>query len=158
MFFGKGSMNENLRQQFGRPRRKQLMTKEAKLRKQKRLKVMSEPITAEEIIAFANRLRTVNHGTLMAGDKTVVSQCWIYPSKGEGKGYGSHSRKGHSIGAHRFALAIKEGCTPNDLENFHAGHAPREHCIGYRCCNPAHLLKQPSPINRSFGRDGQKPE
>src|SRR5438552_3671463 len=89
MFFGKGSMKENLRQHFGRPRRKKLMTKAAKLRKQKRLKVMSEPITAEEIIAFANRLTTVDHGTLLAGDMTAVNQCWIYPSKGEGKGYGS---------------------------------------------------------------------
>jgi hypothetical protein len=54
--------------------------------------------------------------------------------------------------AHRFALAVKLGCTIWDLEDYEAAHTSKILCVGGRCCNPEHLTKKPIDPNRSWDR------
>ena len=55
------------------------------------------------------------------------------------------------VGAHRFALAVKLGCTMSDLDGYDCAHLPLR-CVGSKCCNPAHLTKKESEPNRSWDR------
>jgi len=107
-----------------------------------RYAALSQPITLEEILEFSGRLVAVDYGH---------GQCWIYPGKSVGGASNTYARmwfRGLWVGAHRFALAIKEGCTLWDLEGFEAGHAHKGICQGGRCCNPEHLTRQTPPVNR----------
>jgi hypothetical protein len=116
-----------------------------------RRKALSLPITIEQVTGFDLKLVPVAYGN---------GTCWLYPS---GKGtpidtgrtvYSNLKFNGQTVTAHRFALAVKEGCTMMGLENYDAAHAPVSVCMGGRCCNPDHLCKKPVPKNRSFDRIG----
>ena len=105
---------------------------------------MFQPITIEQIGAFDLKLVPVAYG---------LGTCWLYPS-GSKAVYAMCSHNGHSIQAHRFALAVKLGCTVQWLDEFDAAHSPVEVCMGGRCCHPDHLFKKTPPRNRSFDRVG----
>jgi hypothetical protein len=114
--------------------------------KQKR-KRLSLRITLQQVAEFSARLVPINYGS--------GSGCWIYPSKGSTGASGSYayySFNGVQIGPHRFALAVKLGCTLWDLDGFDAAHSSKEICVGGRCCNPDHLYKKRSEPNRSWDR------
>ncbi len=106
-----------------------------------------DPITADEIAKFRQRIVPVPHGQGL---------CWIYRTKSKsGKGhldcngnpipwhYALMRFRGTQIGTHRFALALKEGCCIWELFDYQAGHLPNEVCMGAPCCNPEHMVKQP---------------
>jgi len=120
-----------------------------------RQKALSQPITMEEKADFSSRLFAVHYGR---------GTCWIYPGKSTSGVMNDYARKwfrGQWVGAHRFALAIKLGCTLWDFEGFEAGHASKSVCMGGRCCNPDHLSKQTPPLNRwqrsaDYRKFGQK--
>jgi hypothetical protein len=106
-----------------------------------RYKALSQPITAEQHMNFKKHLLAIPHGP---------DFCWVHVSKvttGKVKSYAKVKYNGFWVPTHRFALAMKMGCTPWDLEGFNAGHAPAWECMGGRCCNPSHLTKQTTPVN-----------
>jgi len=115
-------------------------------RSQKRYSALSQPITAEHISYHSQFLEAVPFGK---------SYCWLYTHKSAGgasKSYGRFKFHGIWILAHRFALAVKLGCTMLELEGYEAAHAPADVCIGGRCCNPEHLKRKESDPNRSWDR------
>jgi hypothetical protein len=117
---------------------------------------LSQPITAEQHVNYKKHLLAIPHG---------MGECWIHVSKsttGRTKTYTKVKYNGYWVPAHRFALAVKLGCTRWDLEGFNAGHAPAWVCMGGRCCNPGHLRKEVTPQgawSRSADRfeNGAKP-
>lgn len=109
-----------------------------------RYRALSKRITIGQIGAFDLNLVPVAYG---------LGTCWLYPS-GSKATYASLSHNGHSVQAHRFALAVKLNCTLWDLDGFDAAHAPVDICMGGRCCHPDHLFKKTPPKNRSFDRVG----
>lgn len=111
-----------------------------------RRKRLSLKITLRQVAEFSSRLVVVDYGS---GDG-----CWIYPSgrAGASGAYGNYSFNGLQVGPHRFALAVKLGCTLWDLNGYDAAHAPLAVCVGGRCCNPNHLNRKPSEPNRSWDR------
>ena len=113
-------------------------------RARSRYRALSQPIMIEQIGAFDFKLVSVAYG---------LGTCWLYPS-GSKAVYAMCSHNGHSIQAHRFALAVKLGCTVQSLDEFDAAHSPVEVCMGGRCCHPDHLFKRTPPRNRSFDRLG----
>ena len=124
----------------------------------KREAVFSQPITAEEITYQCQYLEAVPY----AG-----GFCWIYTSKstsGRSKTYGKMSFRGFKVEPHRFALAVKLGCTLWDLEDSKAGHAHTSKCLGGRCCKHMHLKKENSTAAGAWARSrdmqdvGSKPE
>jgi hypothetical protein len=133
-------------------KRKYVSPAEAKKRKRARARTkarelaLSLPITIEQVIAFDCKIVPVMHG---------YGECWLHLSKsssGETGSYGQMQHNGQTIGSHRFALAVKLGCTLSDLKGFDASHAPLTICMGGRCCNPAHLEKKQETANRSRDR------
>src|SRR5262245_50047340 len=111
------------------------LTAAQQAREKKRHDALSRPIRVEQVINARKYLVQVNHGH---------RYCWIYTAKstrGKESEYAKMEYNGVWIAAHRFALAVKLGCTPWDLEGYHIMHAPVEVCISGRCCNPEHLSK-----------------
>jgi hypothetical protein len=126
--------------------RRRKLTPEQIKRSQERYPGLSQPITKEDILYHAQFLCPVNFGH---------GYCWIYVRKSTGGASGSYSRLKFRkvwVGAHRFALAVKLGCTLWDLEGYDAAHAPSDICVGGRCCNPEHLSRKLSDANRSWDR------
>ena len=112
-----------------------------------RRKRLSLKITLQQVAEFSSRLVRVDHGN--------GGGCWIYPSKGSTGASGSYAYynfNGVQLGPHRFALAVKLGCTLWDLNGYDAAHSSKATCAGGRCCNPAHLTQKPSEPNRSWDR------
>ncbi len=100
---------------------------------------LSQPITAEQHLNFKKHLYPIAHG---------AGHCWIHVSKattGRTKTYTRVKFNGVLIPAHRFALAVKLGCTLWQLDGVNAGHAPAWECMGGRCCNLDHLLPETAP-------------
>jgi hypothetical protein len=100
---------------------------------------LSQPITAEQHVTFKKHLLAIRHGD---------GHCWIHVAKstaGRSRTYTKIKYNGFWLPAHRFALAVKLGCTPWQLEGFNAGHSPAWVCMGGRCCNPDHLRKERTP-------------
>jgi hypothetical protein len=131
------------------PARDALMRKKI-ARLEKRQAAFSQPITAEEIIYQCQYLEAVPY----AG-----GFCWIYTSKstsGRSKTYGKMSFRGFKVEPHRFALAVKLGCTLWDLENSKAGHAHTSKCLGGRCCKHIHLQKEDSTAAGAWARSRDK--
>jgi hypothetical protein len=123
------------------------MTPQQKARNQARYAALSRQITLEQVAEFSARLLHVDYGSW--------GGCWIYTGKavaGASKTYARMSHNNYPIMAHRFALAVKEGCTIWDLEGYDAAHASKAICKGGRCCNPDHLKKKLSEPNRSWDR------
>ncbi len=112
-----------------------------------RRKALSQQITLEQVCEFSSRLVRVDYGT---GDG-----CWLYLGKSAGGASKAYARKKHNgelVMVHRFALAVKLGCTVWDLEGYDCGHSSKAVCIGGRCCNPDHLTPKLSDPNRSWDR------
>jgi hypothetical protein len=81
--------------------------------------------------------------------------CWLYLGKSVGGASKAYARKKHNgelVMVHRFALAVKLGCTVWDLEGYDASHSSKAVCLGGRCCNPEHLKEKLSEPNRSWDR------
>ncbi|HEX3739624.1 MAG TPA: hypothetical protein VHV29_07850 [Terriglobales bacterium] len=115
-------------------------------RHKERYRAFRVPITLEQVCEFSSRLVRVDYGGQC---------CWLYPGKSVGGGSKVYARmkfNGELIMAHRFALAVKLGCTLWDLEGYDAAHSSKVLCIGGRCCNPEHLFKKTSEQNRSWDR------
>jgi hypothetical protein len=128
------------------PRAKK-MTPSQKARNKLRYAALRRPITLEQIAEFSARLVHVDYGS--------AGGCWIFTGKSvarQSKAYGRMSYNNLPIVAHRFALAVKLGCTLWDLEGYDAAHSSKAVCKGGRCCHPDHLTKKPSEPNRSWDR------
>jgi len=118
---------------------------------------LSKPITEQQIRDFEKHLVPVHYGK---------GFCWLFGAKsssGANASYGKLKFNGHWVAAHRFALAVKLGITPWELDGFWAGHGKVDKCVGTRCCNPDHLRKEIPPEGfwqRSKDRlkVGMKPE
>ena len=96
---------------------------------------LSKPITFEQIIHHSQFLEVVPY----AG-----GFCWLYTAKATGGRTGEYTKlklNGYRINAHRFALALKLGCTLWDLEGVQSGHHLVSTCMGGRCRNHVHLRK-----------------
>lgn len=116
-------------------------------RLKKRCKALSRPITLEQVAKFSAHLAHVDYGN--------DGGCWLFTGKstsGASQVYARISHNGCLINAHRFALAVKLGCTLWDLEGYDAAHASKAVCVGGRCCRPEHLTKKLSDPNRSWDR------
>ena len=112
-----------------------------------RRKAFSPRITLEQVLEFGSKLVKVDYGT--------GEGCWLHTSKsysGASKTYVRFRHNGELAQAHRFALAVKLGCTLWDLEGYDAAHSSKAICLGGRCCNPEHLTKKLSDPNRSWDR------
>lgn len=115
-------------------------------RSRQRSSALSKSISAEDVTYHSQFLEAVPFGN---------GFCWIYTRKSAGgasKVYGRFKFHGQWVLAHRFALAVKLGCTLWDLEGYDAAHAPADVCIGGRCCNPEHLKEKLSDPNRSWDK------
>jgi hypothetical protein len=128
------------------------------VRREKRHAALSKPITAEQIEHHSQFLEAVPYG----GDF-----CWIYTAKSTHGRKGEYARfkiNGCLVAAHRFALAVKLGCTLWELEGIRAGHAPISECIGGRCCKHVHLREEANTARGAWQRSkdrkavGVKPE
>lgn len=116
----------------------------------KRQKALSIPITAEDIIYHSQFLAVVNY----SGET-----CWIYTQRSTGGRTNAYARlKYHGVWvpAHRFALAVKLGCTLWDLEDSKAGHAKVATCMGGRCCKHVHLRKEKTTAAGAWQRARDK--
>jgi hypothetical protein len=116
-------------------------------REKERFKAFSPPITLEQVCDFSSKLVRVDYGT--------GEGCWLHTSKsvsGASKNYARFRHNGELAQVHRFALAVKLGCTLWDLEGYDAAHSSKVVCLGGRCCNPNHLTKKRSNPNRSWDR------
>ncbi len=111
-----------------------------------RYAALSRRITLEQISQFSSRLVRVDYGN---------GECWPYLLRksvgGASKNYARLKFNGAWVMAHRFALAVKLGCTIWSLEGFDCSHVPLK-CIGGKCCNPEHLFKKKPQANRSWDR------
>jgi len=115
-------------------------------RSKKRFRALSQSISAEDVAYHRQFLQVVPVGK---------GFCWIYARKSTGgasRAYGRFKFHGEWVLAHRFALALKLGCSLWKLEGYDAAHAPADVCMGGRCCNPAHLEPKLSDPNRSWDR------
>ena len=125
-------------------RRKKAQKQIANLKR--RQAALSQPITAEQHINYKKNLLAIVHGD---------GHCWIHVGKSTGgrtKAYTRVKFNGFWVPAHRFALAVKLGCTLWDLEGTNAGHAPAWKCMGGRCCNPDHLRKEANTAVGAWAR------
>ena len=123
------------------------MTPQQKARSKARYAALSRSITLEQVAEFSAHLMHVDHGN--------AGGCWIFTGKsvaGAAKAYARMSHNNFPVVAHRFALAVKLGCTMWDLEGYDTAHASKAICVGGRCCNPNHLTKRLSEPNRSWDR------
>ena len=137
------------------PTRKQLerWSKSKSTLQTERKAALSTPITMEQVLAFVRRLVAVSF--------CPDSECWLYvgnrnsltPSTMSLKttSYASYRHTGEVIGAHQFAYAASEGILLSEIDG-DVHHLPRV-CIGYRCCNPDHLLLME---HREHARIGKK--
>jgi hypothetical protein len=103
---------------------------------------------------------------LLAVSFGADSECWLYVGFGNGttlpeelaiktNGYANRKFNGETVGAYQFALCASKGITLAELAGFHVHHAAeRGRCIGYRCCNPDHLHKEPIRLHQ--GTQGDK--
>lgn len=113
----------------------------AEKRTRLRQKNLSHPITAEDITAFTK--------CLMAVPFDEGGECWLYVGcrKATTDGlrfklgaYANRKFHGEVIGPHQFAYAAACGLTLADLSGYDIHHSTKfGRCVGYRCCNPAHL-------------------
>jgi hypothetical protein len=123
------------------------MTPQQKARDKVRYAALRRPITLEQVAEFSAHLAHVDYGS--------SDGCWIFTGKsvaGASQAYARMSHNNYLVMAHRFALAVKLGCTIWDLEGYDAAHASKAICGGGRCCNPEHLNPKPSEPNRSWDR------
>jgi hypothetical protein len=112
-----------------------------------RRKALSQPIMLEQVCDFSARLVRVDYGS--------GNGCWLYTARSVGGGSKVYARRkfnGVWVMAHRFALAVKLGCSIWALEGYDAAHSSKEVCLGGRCCNPDHLTRKLSDPNRSWDR------
>src|SRR5438552_8476743 len=103
-------------------------------RRRKRREILSGPITPEELSTFRQRIHVVRFGhglcwVYMSRSKGGIGALDIYGQKIPGH-YGMMRFRGYQIGSHRFALALKEGCSLWELNQYQAGHLPYEVCMG----------------------------
>jgi hypothetical protein len=112
----------------------------------RRYAALTRPITVQQVCEFSSRLVRVDYGN---------GECWMYllgkSVGGASKNYARIKFNGVWVGAHRFALAVKLGCTLWALEDFDCSHLPMK-CVGSKCCNPEHLFKKKPQANRSWDR------
>jgi hypothetical protein len=116
------------------------------IRGRKRYCALSERITLQQISDFDCKLVPVAYG---------MGTCWLpltNSRSGSTKAYGRMRFNGENVLTHRFALAVKLGCTLWDLEGYDASHAPVSVCMGGMCCSPEHLTKKMANPNRSWDR------
>ncbi len=117
-------------------------SKAAQLRSLERLQNLSNPITLDDIASFTKCLVAIPFD----GD----TECWFYvgcrQATTEGLrfklgAYANRKFHGEVVGPHQFALASSEGITLADLAGCDVHHSAKfGQCVGYRCCNPDHLL------------------
>jgi len=132
--------------------RKSRWGKSEKARHETRMQRLSAPITPDRIATFVKHLVAVSFG--------AESECWFYVGCGKGTtlpddlaikmtSYANLKFNRETVGPHQFALCVAEGITLVELAGFDVHHAAEfGRCIGYRCCNPEHLNKVPTPLHR----------
>jgi hypothetical protein len=111
-----------------------------------RLQRLSAPITPERIATFVKHLVAI---PLERG-----GECWLYSGSEDTSTlelstskYATLTFNGErGVQVHRFAQAAATGVTIASLTGFDVHHAySAGHCIGYLCCNPAHLQTREKP-------------
>ena len=116
-----------------------------------RLKRLSAPITPVRIAKFTKHLLVVSFAP--------GEECWVYTSFKKPatlddllyrtNTYTSVTFNQEQVGPHKFAYAAAHGITIAQLDGFDIHHI--DGCFGYRCSNPDHLQKVPSPPHRGSG-------
>jgi hypothetical protein len=132
--------------------RKSRWGRSEKARHETLMQRLSAPITPDRIATFVKHLVAVSFG--------AESECWFYVGCGKGTtlpddlaikmtSYANLKFNRETVGPHQFAYCASEGITLVELAGFDVHHAAEfGRCIGYRCCNPEHLNKVPTPLHR----------